>query len=103
MTVFDIETDGLDPTKIHVLSWMDDNGVYQYTHDYVAMRILLDEASILIGHNIVRYDNPAVEKILGAQISAKLVDILAWSWYLNYDSVSLGHEGYGQDYGLPKV
>ena len=82
MTVFDIETDGLNPTKIHVISWMDDNGVVQHTHDYVAMRILLEEASILIGHNIVRYDIPAVEKILGVQISAKIVDTLALSWYL---------------------
>ena len=102
MTVFDIETDGLNPTKIHVISWMDDNGVVQHTHDYVAMRILLEEASILIGHNIVRYDIPAVEKILGVQISAKLVDTLALSWYLNFDRGAHGIEGYGEDYGVPK-
>ncbi len=67
--VFDIETDGLDPTKIHVLSWEDELGKIQHTHDYVAMRIFFEEATILIGHNIVRYDIPAVEKILGVKVS----------------------------------
>ena len=102
MPVFDIETDGLNPTKIHVVSWMDDNGDVQHTHDYVAMRIFLEEAPTLIGHNIVRYDIPAVEKILGVKISAKLVDTLALSWYLNFDRGSHGLEGYGEDYGVPK-
>ena len=38
MIVFDIETDGLleEATKIHVLSWMDKDGVVQHTHDPVS-------------------------------------------------------------------
>lgn len=102
MPVFDIETDGLNPTKIHVISWMDDNGVVQHTHDYVAMRIFLEEAHTLIGHNIVRYDIPAVEKILGVKITAHIIDTLALSWYINHDRGSHGLEGYGEDYGVPK-
>ena len=102
MPVFDIETDGLNPTKIHVISWMDDNGDVQYTHDYVAMRIFFEEAHTLIGHNIVRYDIPAVEKILGVKITAHIVDTLALSWYINHDRGSHGLEGYGEDYGVPK-
>jgi len=104
LPVFDIETDGLDSTKIHVISWMDDQGNVQHTHDYVAMRIFLEEAPILIGHNIVRFDIPAVEKVLGVRISAKLVDTLALSWYLNH-SRSLGDHNlasYGEEYGVPK-
>jgi hypothetical protein len=104
MPVFDIETDGLDSTKIHVISWMDDQGNVQHTHDYVAMRIFLEEAPILIGHNIVRFDIPAVEKVLGVKISARLVDTLALSWYLNH-SRSLGDHNlasYGEEYGVPK-
>jgi len=102
MPVFDIETDGLNPTKIHVVSWMDDNGDVQHTHDYVSMRIFFEEAHTLIGHNIVRYDIPAVEKILGVKITANLVDTLALSWYINHDRGSHGLEGYGEDYGVPK-
>ncbi len=102
MTVFDIETDGLDPTKIHVLSWEDELGKIQHTHDYVAMRIFFEEATILIGHNIVRYDIPAVEKILGVKVSATLVDTLAVSWYINHTRPKHGLEGYGEYYNVKK-
>jgi hypothetical protein len=102
MPVFDIETDGLNASKIHVLSWMDNDGNVQHTHDYVAMRIFFEEADVLIGHNIIRFDIPQVEKVLGVKIKAKLVDTLALSWYLNFDRGSHGLEGYGVDYGVPK-
>ena len=102
MTVFDIETDGLDPTKIHVLSWEDELGKIQHTHDYVAMRIFFEEATILIGHNIVRYDIPAVEKILGIKVTATLVDTLAVSWYINHTRPKHGLEGYGEYYNVKK-
>jgi len=102
VTIFDIETDGLDPTKIHVLSWEDELGKIQHTHDYVAMRIFFEEATILIGHNIVRYDIPAVEKILGIKVSATLVDTLAVSWYINHTRPKHGLEGYGEYYNVKK-
>ena len=102
MTVFDIETDGLDPTKIHVLSWEDELGKIQHTHDYVAMRIFFEEAKILIGHNIVRYDIPAVEKILGIKVTATLVDTLPVSWYINHTRPKHGLEGYGEYYNVKK-
>jgi hypothetical protein len=102
--VFDIETDGLldEMTKIHVLSWMDNEGNVQHTHDYDAMRIFFEEAPVLIGHNIIRFDIPAVEKILGIEVKARLIDTLALSWYLNHDRMRHGLEGYGEDYGVPK-
>lgn len=102
MPVFDIETDGLNATKIHVLSWMDNAGNVQHTHDYAAMRIFFEEADVLIGHNIIRFDIPQVMKVLGVKIKAKLVDTLALSWYLHFNRVSHGLEGYGEDYGVPK-
>ena len=104
MTVFDIETDGLleEATKIHVLSWMDENGVVQYTHDQFMMALLLTQAETLVGHNIIRFDIPVVEKLLGIKVKAKLVDTLALSWYLNHDRLRHGLEGYGEDYGIPK-
>ena len=104
MPVFDIETDGLldEMTKIHVVSWMDNNGNVQHTHDYEAMRIFFTEADTLVGHNIIRFDIPAVEKILGVKVKAQLIDTLALSWYLNHDRMRHGLEGYGEDYGVPK-
>ena len=104
MPVFDIETDGLldEMTKIHVLSWMDNDGNVQHTHDYDAMRIFFEESPVLIGHNIIRFDIPAVEKVLGVKVKADLIDTLALSWYLNHDRMRHGLEGYGEDYGVPK-
>ena len=80
MTVFDIEADNLleDATKIHVVAWMD-NGEMHWTHNYDVMRKFFTEAEVLVGHNIIRYDIPLVEKLLGIEVKAKLVDTLALS------------------------
>jgi len=104
VTVFDIETDGLleEATKIHVLSWMGKDGVVHHTHDQFQMALLLTQAETLVGHNIIRFDIPVVEKLLGIKVKAKLVDTLALSWYLNHDRPRHGLEGYGEDYGIPK-
>lgn len=103
MIIFDVEADNLleDATKIHVVSWMD-NGELNWTYDYCRMRKLFTEAEVLVGHNIIRYDIPLVEKILGIKVKAKLVDTLALSWYIHCDRPRHGLEGYGNDYGVPK-
>jgi transposase len=103
-TVFDIETDGLLDvlTKIHVLSWSNDMGEVKHTHDYDEMRYVLLNTEILVGHNIIRFDIPAIEKVLGIEVKARLIDTLALSWYLHHDRLKHGLEGYGEDYGVPK-
>jgi len=104
MWVFDIETDGLldEMTKIHVLSYSCDGKDIISTGDYDEMREFFATHHYLIGHNIIRFDIPAVEKILGIKVNAKLVDTLALSWYLNFDRPKHGLESYGEDYGVPK-
>ena len=102
MTVFDIETDGLNSTKIHVVSWLDNNGNVQHTHDYEAMRIFFTEAKELVGHNIIRFDIPAVENVLGIKVTARLIDTLPLSWYVHHQRNKHGLEGYGEEYGVPK-
>tara|TARA_Y100000385_G_scaffold72987_1_gene73621 strand:- start:278 stop:2125 length:1848 start_codon:yes stop_codon:yes gene_type:complete len=103
-TVFDIETDGLldELTKIHVMSWSNDMGEVKHTHDYDEMRYVLLNTEALVGHNIIRFDIPAIEKVLGIEVKARLIDTLALSWYLNHDRMKHGLEGYGEDYGVPK-
>ena len=103
MPVFDIETDNLleDATRIHVLSYSTSDGVKSIT-DYDEMREWFLYQDILIGHNIYRFDIPVVEKLLGIKVSAKIVDTLALSWYLNFDRQRHGLEWYGEDYGIPK-
>ena len=104
MWVFDIETDGLldEMTKIHVLSYSCDGKDIISTGDYDEMREFFATHHYLIGHNIIRFDIPAVEKILGIKVNAKLVDTLALSWYLNFGRPKHGLESYGEDYGVPK-
>jgi len=103
-TVFDIETDGLlnEMTKIHVLSYSDDGKTYHHTHDYDEMREFFATRKTLAGHNIIRFDAPAVEMILGIKLEARLIDTLALSWYINHTRQKHGLEGYGEDYGVPK-
>jgi hypothetical protein len=104
MTVFDIETNGLLDVldKIHVLSWSTDGKEVHHTHDYDEMRKFFKETEVLVGHNIIRFDIPAVEKVLGIKVKARLIDTLALSWYLNHDRLKHGLEGYGVEYGVPK-
>jgi len=102
ITVFDIETDGLDPTVIHVLSWANDKGEVKSTHDYDEMRSLFLGAVSLLGHNIIRYDIPVVERLLDIKVTARLIDTLALSWYLNHWKTRHGLAEYGLEYGVPK-
>ena len=105
MTVFDIETDGLldELSKIHVLSWSNDGGkTVKSTGDYEEMKYVLLNSDTLIGHNIIRFDIPAIEKVLQIKLTARLIDTLAISWYVNHQRPKHGLEGYGEDYGVPK-
>jgi len=98
--VLDIETDGLDPTKIHCLSVND--GKLKSTSNYDNMRRFFSKASVLVGHNLIRYDIPAVEKLLEIKVDALLVDTLALSWYLYPDIVLHGLESWGTYFGVEK-
>jgi hypothetical protein len=102
MPVFDIETDGFNPTKIHVVSWMDEDGYLHSTHNYELMREFFLNADTLIGHNIVRYDAPVVEKILDIKLDARLIDTLPLAWYINHHLQKHGLAQYGEMYGVPK-
>ena len=104
MIVLDCESDGLldKATKVHVLSWTRDGKNFNSTSSYKEMRDLLGEESIIVGHNIVCFDIPLLEKILGIKIKAKLYDTLPMSWVVNLDRSSHGLESFGEDFGVPK-
>ena len=106
--VVDIETDGIDATKIHCMSVKTAQGaeghIDTYT-DYVSMTsfiIGLSQEDRLIGHNFIRYDAPVIERILGIKIKAQLVDTLALSWYLHPEHVKHGLAEWGERLGVPK-
>jgi hypothetical protein len=63
------------------------------------------ENTTYVGHNIRRYDLPAIERLLGITLhpSSRVVDTLSLSWYLFPDrKKSYGLEAFGEDYGTPK-
>ena len=104
MIVFDVEANGLldKATKIHCLSYTNDGKDYKTIFDYSDMRDLLLSQRGLVGHNIVRYDVPLIEKILGIKLEARLFDTLPMSWVLNLNRPKHGLESFGEDFGVPK-
>lgn len=79
--IFDIETDGLydQATKIHCIVIHDVNR--QLTSSYGPDRIgdaieHLRSADVLIGHNILFYDIPVIQKLTQAIFTARIIDTL---------------------------
>jgi DNA polymerase I len=81
--VFDIEADGLNPTKIHCIVAQDVDTMDVFTFDNTQLvegYTLLKNADKLIGHNIIGYDLPALNKVTGIDLSnKKIVDTLVLS------------------------
>ena len=100
--VFDIETDGLidNVTKIHCLSYnkfINNLSVEKNTlTSFEEIKTFIEkEDSILVGHNIIRYDIPVLKKF-GIIPSCSCIDTLALSWYLEPRKAKHGLEYYGE-------
>ena len=104
MIVFDVEADNLleDATKIHCLSYTTDGSQPVTLFKYDDMRELILSQRGLVGHNIIAYDVPLLEKLLGIEIKARLFDTLSMSWVLNYTRSKHGLESFGEDFDIPK-
>lgn len=100
--IFDIEGDGLKPSKIHCLSVRTEDGVFSTT-DYDAMRRFFSNFDVYIGHYITLFDIPVIERILGIKFEKQLIDTLPMSWYLYQERGSHGLEDWGEEFGLPKI
>ena len=79
--VFDIEADGLywDATEVYciVAYDVDSQKTYRFTPDNIEQGVdFVLSASTLIGHNIVTFDIPVLEKIYGKKYSGKILDTL---------------------------
>ena len=99
IAVFDVEGDGLQPTKIWCLSKQEGKKLVSTT-DYGKMRKFLTTADVLVGHNIARWDIPHLERLLSITITAKIVDTLALSWYLEPSRVMHGLANWGEEFGV---
>ena len=106
--VFDIETDGLEATKVWCLVAQDaeTKEVYKFTPDNLDKGYkFLTTATRLIGHNIIGFDIPLVEKFGGVDLSAiEVIDTLVLSRLFN-PTRDGGHSlaTWGYKLGYPKI
>lgn len=80
--VFDLEANGLTPDTIHcmVFSSLDNKEVVQFRPHQMAEAVeYLGSCDVVIGHNILSYDLPAIKKVLGYDFKGKKVDTLLMS------------------------
>ena len=103
MIIFDIETNGLNPDKIHCLSYTRNGKCFETLYQYEDMRELLLSGEPLLGHNIIRYDIPVLEKILNIKIKSRLYDTLPMSWVMNPTRSKHGLDSFFPDFGIEKV
>jgi DNA polymerase I-like protein with 3'-5' exonuclease and polymerase domains len=107
-TIFDIETDGLlnSLTKMHCLC----AAIYEgntLIEEVVITEIgelipFLERSQILIGHDVIRYDFPTIEKLTGYKHKGIIIDTLALSWYLYPERKEHGLESWGEEVRVAK-
>ena len=81
--VVDIETNGLLDIvdRIHCLSYYDlDTQELSSITDYSEIAEFLDACDVIIGHNLIKYDIPALKKVLDYDYTGEVVDTLGLSW-----------------------
>lgn len=113
--VADLETKGLldklnSWEDFHVLGigWKNKNNTWQIktTNSFDdVQKVFGNKNNIIVMHNGVRYDKPALEK-MGVKVEATIIDTLALAWNLYPNRIKEGKkyglESFGEDYGVPK-
>ena len=105
--VFDIETDGLQPTKIYCMSALDVDTKEQLNFPQSKIEEgvqLLESSDKLIGHNIIGFDIPAIKRLYGVDLmSKKIIDTLVLSRLFNPIRASHGLKAWGNTLQFPKI
>ena len=83
--VFDIEADGLHPNNVWCIVAKELNGkIHTFDNTQIHQGIkFLQEADTLIGHNIIGYDIPVLEKLYDVKFDCKIEDTLVMSRLFN--------------------
>lgn len=104
--VFDVESDALLDriTKIYCLCYYDVNEGKSVTlTNYEEIRELFKEKDVIfLAHNGIRFDIPALKKIVRVEEPEWLIDSLAISWYLFPERKRHGLEEWGEELGIGK-
>jgi len=105
--VLDIEADSLDPTVIHCVCCKElgkDNWWTFTEENKHELRGLVDDTSIIIGHNVIAYDLPVLNKLWGIDLYGNTInDTLLLSKLLNPDRERHSLEWWGEQVGEEKI
>ena len=102
--VFDIETNGLNPSVIWcICAIKGDEMITIEMPDKQTWQCLMEGVTEVIGHNIIRYDVPVVERLLDVSIDCKITDTLVMSRLYN-PQLEGGHSlaAWGERLKFPK-
>ena len=102
--IWDIETDGLKPSVIWCLCAIKDDKMYTLEMPTKEMvEELFADVTEHVGHNLINYDIPAVERLLGVKVIGGVTDTLVLSRLYN-PSLDGGHslDAWGQRLKFPK-
>ena len=102
--IWDIETDGLKPNVIWCLCAI--KGDQMYTLEMPTKEMveeLFADVTEHVGHNLMNYDIPAVERLLGVKVTGDVTDTLVLSRLYN-PQLEGGHslDAWGQRLNFPK-
>ena len=107
---FDIETDGLKPKHIHMISMTDlvtwESRSFVGLEEVAEAIDILDKAIMVVGHAINYFDCPVIEVMTESAVTfakTKCVDTLEMSRHLMEAMRAHGLEAYGELLGLPKM
>jgi DNA polymerase I-like protein with 3'-5' exonuclease and polymerase domains len=102
--VWDIETNGLKPTKIWCLCAIKGDNMYTLENPTKEMvEDLFADVTVHIGHNLIGYDIPTVERLLNVSIKGEIIDTLVMSRLYN-PQLEGGHSlaAWGERLNFPK-
>jgi len=102
--IWDVETDGLKPSVIWCLCAI--KGDKMYTLEMPTKEMveeLFADVTEHVGHNLINYDIPAVERLLGVNVTGDVTDTLVLSRLYN-PQLDGGHslDAWGQRLNFPK-
>lgn len=101
--IFDIETDGLEATKIHCLSYYKlHSDVKGSLTSYEDIKKFMEQDVIYVAHNGVRYDIPTLKRILNINFIGVILDTLPMSWTVYPNMKKHGLETWGNIFGVKK-
>lgn len=107
-TIIDIECDNLleNVTTIYCLYYMkvENNIIIEqnFITNYDEIKDFILAQDTIVGHNIVNYDIPVIEKTLSIKVKTRLIDTLVLSWYLYPKNKKHGLEQWGDYFKIKK-